>query len=64
MKRPFCHPEHIRFAQGKLREGSVSSGVEMLPLRCAQGFGSRAQQDNDPLSRTVLHSLNYQEPRQ
>jgi hypothetical protein len=29
-----CHPEPIRFAQGKLREGSVALGVEML--RCAQ----------------------------
>jgi hypothetical protein len=31
---PDCHPEHIRFTQCKLREGSVSLGVEML--RCAQ----------------------------
>jgi len=29
-----CHPEPIRFAQGKLREGSSSMGNEML--RCAQ----------------------------
>jgi hypothetical protein len=29
-----CHPEHIRSAQGKLREGSVALGMEML--RCAQ----------------------------
>src|SRR6266496_1703373 len=29
-----CHPEHIRYAQCKLREGSLSSGVEML--RCTQ----------------------------
>jgi len=37
----FCHPEPIRFAQGKLREGSVAMGTEML--RYAQhdktGFG-------------------------
>ncbi len=25
-----CHPEHIRSAQGKLREGSGSMGAEML----------------------------------
>jgi hypothetical protein len=31
---PGCHPEPIRFAQGKLREGSVARGSEML--RCAQ----------------------------
>jgi hypothetical protein len=32
---PFCHSEHIRFAQGKLREGlSLSMGLEML--RCAR----------------------------
>jgi len=31
-----CHPEPIRCAQGKLREGSGSMGNEMLPLRCAQ----------------------------
>ncbi|HEX6109726.1 MAG TPA: hypothetical protein VFZ02_09985, partial [Ktedonobacteraceae bacterium] len=29
-----CHPEPIRFAQGKLREGPVELGAEML--RCAQ----------------------------
>jgi hypothetical protein len=29
-----CHPEHIRFAQCKLREGSGSSDEEIL--RCAQ----------------------------
>ncbi len=29
-----CHPEPIRFAQGKLREGSGSMGAEIL--RCAQ----------------------------
>jgi hypothetical protein len=29
-----CHPEHIRFTQCKLREGSVAMGREML--RCAQ----------------------------
>src|SRR5437667_1734961 len=29
-----CHPEHIRCTECKLREGSLSSGVEML--RCAQ----------------------------
>jgi len=29
-----CHPEPIRFAQGKLREGSGSMGAEML--RCTQ----------------------------
>jgi len=38
---PGCHPEPIRFAQGKLREGSLLMGREML--RCAQhdntGFG-------------------------
>src|SRR5260370_40015444 len=31
---PPCHPEPMRFAQGKLREGSVASGSEIL--RCAQ----------------------------
>ena len=25
-----CHPEHIRSAQGKLREGARSIGKEML----------------------------------
>jgi hypothetical protein len=29
-----CHPEPIRCAQGKLREGTGSTGSEML--RCAQ----------------------------
>jgi hypothetical protein len=29
-----CHPEHIRSAQCKLREGSLAMGKEML--RCAQ----------------------------
>jgi len=29
-----CHPEPIRFAQGKLREGSGSPDTEIL--RCAQ----------------------------
>ncbi len=29
-----CHPEPMRFAQGKLREGSGSTGGEIL--RCAQ----------------------------
>ena len=29
-----CHPEPMRFAQGKLREGSGSMGKEIL--RCAQ----------------------------
>ncbi len=45
----FCHPEHIRSAQCKLREGSIAVGTEMLPLRFAQGFGSRAQHDNTDL---------------
>src|SRR5438552_18509458 len=31
---PNCHPEHIRYTQCKLREGSVAIGTEML--RCAQ----------------------------
>jgi hypothetical protein len=31
---PACHPEHIRFAQCKLREGSGSPDEEIL--RCAQ----------------------------
>ena len=46
-------PEHIRSAQCKLREGEGSSlmGKEMLPLRCAQGFGSRAQHDNTGFGR-------------
>jgi hypothetical protein len=34
MLPPKCHPEHVRCAQGKLREGSVTVGYEML--RCAQ----------------------------
>ncbi len=38
-------PPHIRSAQCKLRVGSVGMGTEMLPLRFAQGFGSRAQHD-------------------
>ena len=25
-----CHPEPMRFAQGKLREGSLSTGKEIL----------------------------------
>jgi hypothetical protein len=29
-----CHAEHVRFAQCKLREESVSPGTEIL--RCAQ----------------------------
>jgi len=31
----YCHPEPIRFAQGKLREGSVRPSRQTL--RCAQG---------------------------
>jgi len=31
-----CHPEPIRFAQGKLHEGSGSTGAEIL--RCAQSL--------------------------
>jgi hypothetical protein len=30
----YCHPEHIRSTQCKLREGSIALGSEML--RCAQ----------------------------
>jgi hypothetical protein len=33
----YCHPEPIRFAQGKLREGSVRPSRQTLPLRFAQG---------------------------
>jgi len=49
-----CHPERMSrspepFAslKGKLREGegSGSTGAEILPLRCAQGCGSCAQDD-------------------
>jgi hypothetical protein len=33
INRPLqCHPEHIRFTQCKLREGSVAMGREMLSL--------------------------------
>jgi|SRR6266404_4292867 len=32
---PGCHPEPIRFAQGKLRDGSVRPSSQTL--RCAQG---------------------------
>jgi len=31
----YCHPEPMRFAQGKLREGSVRPSRQTL--RCAQG---------------------------
>ena len=36
-----CHPEPIRFAQGKLREGSLSMGREMLSAakHDSTGFG-------------------------
>src|SRR5260370_16056593 len=38
-----CHPEPMRFAQGKLREGSGSTGAEIL--RFAQGDS----QDTSPV---------------
>jgi len=38
-----CHPEHIRSAQGKLREGSGSTGREIL--RCAQDDSLDTAQD-------------------
>ncbi len=40
-------PEPFASLKGKLceGEGSDSPGTEILPLRCAQGFGSRAQDD-------------------
>ena len=51
---PPCHPEPIRFTQGKLREGSRSMGVEML--RCAQ-HDRVPQHDKIPLSpRPLLKS--------
>jgi hypothetical protein len=39
-----CHPERS--------ERSVPQGTEMLPLRCAQGFGSRAQHDKTELVKS------------
>ena len=53
----FCHPEHIRSAQCKLREGSLPMGTEMLLLRCAQGFGSHAQHDSTDFGRYSSFSL-------
>src|SRR5258708_1362780 len=44
-----CHPEPIRFAQGKLREGSGSTGAEIL--RCAQ---DDSQETGNVLSREVF----------
>ncbi len=41
-----CHPEHIRSAQGKLREGSGSMGAEML--RCAQHDSQDTDQVRSP----------------
>ena len=41
-----CHAER---SEG---EASASSEPEMLPLRCAQGFGSRAQHDRAGLGRS------------
>ncbi len=40
-------PEPFASLKGKLREeeGSDWLGTEILPLRCAQGCGSRAQDD-------------------
>jgi hypothetical protein len=40
-------PEPFAALKGKLREGeeSDSLGTEILPLRCAQGCGSCAQDD-------------------
>jgi hypothetical protein len=44
-----CHPEPIRFAQGKLREGSGSPDAEIL--RCAQ---DDSQDTAQVLSREVF----------
>ena len=48
------YPEHSECAQGNLREASLRPSRQMLPLRCAQGFGSRAQQDRVVLTMTAL----------
>jgi len=48
-----CHPS--------LRSGSDSLGKEILPLRCAQGFGSRAQ--DDMVGWTVLVALHIKVER-
>src|SRR5260370_34497445 len=61
----FCHPEPFASLKGNLREGSVSMGREILPLRCAQGFGSCAQDDRtgvdcyNSLSRSLDKSGTY-----
>jgi hypothetical protein len=44
----FCHPEPIRFAQGKLREGSLSMGKEML---------SEAKHDSSDFGRETSSSV-------
>jgi len=41
-----CHPEHIRFAQCKLREGSGSPDAEIL--RCAQDDSQDSAQVMSP----------------
>ena len=51
-----CHPEHIRFAQCKLREGSRLleniKNIKILPLRIAQGQNDEIQFLDGLLSNT------------
>ena len=51
--------EMLRCAQHDTRGGSMAlgGGSEMLPLRFAQGFGSRAQQDTRGGSMTLGGNL-------
>src|SRR5258708_9296402 len=56
---PGCHPEPIRFAQGKLREGSLHPASQTL--RCAQGdrhsLQISAKRGTDTRSRGTSCSL-------
>ncbi len=56
-----CHPEPCRERQRRSSEGSLAMGTEMLPLRFAQGFGSRAQHDSFALRMRgpTQESLDY-----
>jgi hypothetical protein len=48
---PGCHPEPMRFAQGKLREGSGSPDAEIL--RCAQDDSQDALRVTGIISRCL-----------
>ncbi len=60
-----CHPEHIRSAQCKLREGYHSRGIEML--RCAQHDSQETDLPGDNCSSNGIGNrlqLWHESPKQ